>query len=437
MAINDIVDEAISGFEEDQPVRIILDNLMYDDTIKEKIRTEFRNVLKLLNFAENGSELFKSWYIDGRIYFHVVVDRKNPKDGIVKLQYLDPTKIRKVKEVKEKVDKRTGVKISETVSEFFIYTDHEDQSNRQYSTGVDVSGGVKIAPEAIICVDSGLKDAQRKRRLSHLHKSLKVINQLRIMEDSLVIYRLARAPERRIFYIDTGNLPKGKAEEHVRRMMSQYRNKIVYDVQTGEVKDERKHMNMLEDFWLPRREGGRGTEITTLPGGDNLGQIDDIVYFKNQLYKALNIPVSRLEPETQFTTGRATEISRDEVKFQKFINRLRKKFSYIFLNALRTQLQLKGIVSKTDWDDISQNIKIDYVQDNHFYELRQYEALQDRLNILRDVKDYIGDYYSKDWVRRNILQMDEDEIAQMTKQIQQEKKDGEYGEEEPGGYGRY
>lgn len=426
-AISDIVDEAIASLEKGPPVKIVLDELEYDDPIKDKIRKEFYEVLRLLNFSENGPDIFRRWYVDGRLYYHVVTDRKNPKDGIFELRLIDPARIKKIKEVKETVDKKTNAKLTEVVDEYYMYSeDFAPISNSStYAVGtVGGQSGIKIAKEAIIEVHSGLMDAQRKKRLSYLHKALKVINQLRIMEDALVIYRLARAPERRIFYIDTGNLPVGKSEEYVRKMMSKFRNKIVYDVKSGEVKDERRHMSMLEDFWIPRREGSQGTEISTLPGGENLGQIDDILYFKNQLYKSLNIPQTRIDPEAAFPggSGRATEISRDEVKFQKFINRLRKKFSYLLLDTLKIQLQLKGIVSETDWNDIVQDITIDYVQDNHFYEMKEFELLQDKLNALGSVSEYIGKYFSKSWVRKNILHMSDDEIEYMDKEIAEEKQ---------------
>lgn len=433
-AISDIVDEAIASLEKGPPVKIVLDELEYDEPIKNKIRKEFYEVLRVLNFSEAGPDIFRRWYIDGRLYYHVVVDRNNPKDGIAELRYIDPTRIKKMQEVKESIDKKTGVKISEVVDEYYMYSEEFVSSSTYKSSTTTNQSGIKIAKSAVIEVHSGLMDAQRKKRLSYLHKALKVINQLRIMEDALVIYRLARAPERRIFYIDTGNLPAGKSEEYVRRMMSQFRNKIVYDVKTGEVKDERRHMSMLEDFFIPRREGSQGTEISTLPGGENLGQIDDILYFKTQLYKSLNIPQTRIDPEAAFPggSGRATEISRDEVKFQKFINRLRKKFSYLLLDALKVQLQLKGIVSESDWDDIVQDITIDFIQDNHFYEIKEFELLQDKLNALGNINDYIGKYYSKAWVRKNILHMSDDEIEYMDKEIAEEKANEPQSEDEFG-----
>jgi hypothetical protein len=401
----------------------------------------------MMNFSENGADIFRNWYVDGRLYYHVVIDSKKPDRGIQELRLIDPINIKKVKEVQTEVDKTTGARISKTEREYYVYseTSHLHSPNVQMKglggTGVAASGtgtnqGLKVSKESIIRVTSGLMDSSRTKTLSHLHKALKVVNQLRMMEDALVIYRLSRAPERRIFYVDVGNLPKGKAEEYVNKLMSKYRNKIVYDSNTGNIKDQKHHMSMMEDFWLPRREGGRGTEIDTLPGGNNLGDIEDILFFQKKLYKSLNIPETRLEPEQMFTSGRTTDINRDEVKFQKFINRLRKKFSYIFLDALKIQLQLKGVVSETDWEDIVQDIKIDFVKDNHFYELKDYEILQDRLNILRDLEEYVGTYYSRDWVRKNLLQMTDEDIQKVKKQIEEEKKEGEIPEEDEGGGGR-
>jgi len=416
-AIDDIVNEAIVSDDASAPVNINLDDLEQSDKIKDMIYEEFDNVVKLFDFNFKGHDIFRRWYIDGKIYYHKIVDEKNPKKGILELRYIDPTKIRKVREVKEEYDEKTRTKMIKGINEYFIY---------QNQTLTQMSQGLKISPDAITYVTSGVTDSSRKRVLSYLHKALKPVNQLRMMEDSLVIYRLSRAPERRIFYIDVGNLPKGKAEEYMRNIMSKYRNKMVYDANTGEMRDDRKHMSMLEDFWLPRKEGGRGTEISTLPGGDNLGQIDDIIYFQKNLYKSLNVPVNRLESDSPFSMGRATEITRDELKFQKFINRLRKKFSFLFMDVLKTQLIAKGIVNHKEWKEISQKISIDYVQDNHFTELKHAELLQDRMGILRDLNDYIGRYYSEDWVRKNILQQTDQDIEQMDKQIKDEISSGRY-----------
>lgn len=422
-AIDDIVDEAICSGLGGAPVELNLDDLNYEEGIKEKIKTEFNYITRLLEFNEHGSELFRRWYIDGKIYFHIVVDTDNPKLGIQELRPIDPIYMRKVREIQTETDKLTGVKVSETVDEYYIYSESEHTASITTTQAIDM--GVKIAPEAIATATSGIMDATRTKVLSHLHKSIKLVNQLRMLEDALVIYRISRAPERRIFYIDVGNLPKGKAEEYVRNMMSQYRNKIVYDSTSGEVRDDRRHKSMLEDFWLPRREGGRGTEITTLPGGENLGQIDDILFFQKKLYKSLNVPLSRLESDTGFNVGRATEINREEVKFQKFIDRLRNRFSYIFLNALETQLKLKGIIAEDDWQNMKEDISIDFIKDNYFSELKEFEVMKDRVEMANDLQDYVGKYYSQQWIRKNIFGQSEDEIDQIDKQIADEGKEGE------------
>jgi hypothetical protein len=415
-AIEDITGEAISTSENEQAVSLILDKVKgISEPVKKQIVEEFDNIYGMLNFNEMGHDLFKRWYIDGRMYHHLVVDEKNPKAGIQEVRPIDAAKIRKVKQIKKRKDEKTGVAIVEHVDEFYIYQDKPGQTN----------SGVKLAPDSISYVTSGLLDEDRKKVVSHLHKALKPINQLRMMEDSLVIYRLARAPERRIFYIDVGNLPKGKAEEYMKNIMAKYRNKLVYDANTGAIRDDRKHMSMLEDFWLPRREGGRGTEITTLPGGENLGQIDDIIYFQKRLYRSLNVPVNRLEQESQFSLGRSTEITRDELKFQKFIDRLRSRFNHLFYNILKKQLLLKGIITEEDWEKWKNDIIVDYVKDNHFTELRETELVRERIQTLDQVQQYVGEFFSKDWVMKNILQFDDDDIKQMKEQIAQELKDGE------------
>jgi hypothetical protein len=370
----------------------------------------------MLNFSDLGSDMFKRWYIDGRMVHHLVVNEANLKAGIQEIRPIDATKIRKVKEIKKKKDPTTNADIVEKVSEFFVY----EEKPGNVATNV-----VKINVDAISYVTSGLLDEHRKKVVSYLHKALKPINQLRMMEDSLVIYRLARAPERRIFYVDVGNLPRGKAEEYMKNIMARYKNKIVYDATTGEVKDDRKHMSMLEDFWLPRREGGKGTEISTLPGGDNLGQIEDIIYFQKKLYRALNVPVQRLEQESTFQLGRSSEISREELKFQKFIDKLRRRFSSLFLNILKKQLLLKQIIVQEDWDDWKSNINIDFVRDNHFTELKETEILQGRLGILNEVQSYAGEYFSKEWIMKNVLHFDEQQIKEMGDQIGAEIKVGE------------
>jgi len=418
-AISDIVNEAIASPEMGPPVKLIIATAEsgFSAAIIEKVYDEFDKVLSLLDFAKSGYDIFRRWYIDGRLYYHIVVDRDKPGDGIFEARLIDPTRLKRVKEVKESFDKRTGVKISETVEEFFMY-----QNTDLINTTAVTATGVKIAKDAIIEVNSGILDSKRRLRLSHLHKALKVVNQLRTMEDSLVIYRIARAPERRIFYVDTGNLPRGKAEEYFRQIMSKYRNKITYDVQTGEIKDSRRHMSMLEDFWIPRREGSNSTEISTLPGGDNLGSIDDIIYFKNNLYRSLNVPQTRLDPDAGFNggSGRATEITRDEVKFQKFINRLRSKFAFLFINMLKQQVRLKSIMTETEWKKFEQHLIIDFIQDNHFYQAKEFEVLQDKLTILRDIQDYVGKYFSEEWVFKNVLFLTDDEIKERKAQMKKE-----------------
>ena len=418
-AITEIVNGAIVNDSDGAPVNLILDNVELADNIKKKIHEEFSNILQLLDFTYTGFDLFRRWYIDGRIYFYMIMDPKKPKEGIKEIQQIDPLKIKKIKEVSTRIDKATGIKTSEITDEYFLYTD--DFNN---NAGMN---GLKIDPNAIVYVPSGVLDENGKVSISHLHKAVKLVNQLRMMEDALVIYRIARAPERRIFYIDIGNLPKGKAEEYVQGIMAKYRNKLMYDANTGEIRDDRKTMSMLEDFWLPRREGGRGTEITTLPGGENLSQIEDVIYFKKNLYKSLNVPSSRLESETMFNVGRSTEINREEVKFQKFINRLRRKFSTLFIDMLRVQLILKGIITQDDWNHIRQNSSIDYIEDNFFSELKDFEIMKERLEMLGSIEGQIGKYYSEKWVRSNILNQSEDEVEKMNEQIKLEAAEAEAG----------
>jgi hypothetical protein len=415
-AVEDIINESIVGNNDEAPVNLVLDELDISDKMKEAVKFEFDTVLKLLNFNAYAHDIYRKWYIDGRLPYHIIIDKSSPKKGIQELRYIDPTKLRKVKEVEEKQDPKTGAKIIEKSDEFFLFQDKLMSGAEQ---------GLKIYPDAIAYCTSGQMDPGRKRILSYLHKALKPVNQLRMMEDSLVIYRISRAPERRIFYIDVGNLPKGKAEEYLRGIMNQYRNKLVYDASTGDIKDDKKHMSMLEDFFLPRREGGRGTEITTLPGGENLGQIDDIIYFQKKLYKSLNVPVNRLEQEAQFTLGRSSEITRDEVKFKKFIDRLRKRFSDLFMQLLKTQLLLKGIITESDWKDWKESIAFDYIEDNYFSELKQSEMLRERFEMLGNLDEYVGKYISNEWIRKNVLRQTDDEIEEIQKQIDQETKDGD------------
>ena len=415
-AIEDIVNESIVGDHDEAPIDIVMDELDISDKMKETVKFEFDHVLKLLNFNQYAHDIYRKWYIDGRLPYHIIIEKGSPKKGIKELRYIDPTKLRKVKEVEEKQDPKTGAKLIEKVDEFFLFQDKTMNGAEQ---------GLKIYPDAIAYCTSGVMDPGRKRILSYLHKALKPVNQLRMMEDSLVIYRISRAPERRIFYIDVGNLPKGKAEEYLRGIMNQYRNKLVYDAKTGDIKDDRKHMSMLEDFFLPRREGGRGTEITTLPGGENLGQIDDIIYFQKKLYKSLNVPVNRLEQEAQYSLGRTTEITRDEVKFKKFIDRLRKRFSDLFMQLLKTQLLLKGIITESDWKEWKESIVFNFIEDNYFSELKQSEMLRERFDMLSSLDEYVGKYISNEWIRKNVLRQTEDEIEEIQKQIDQENKAGE------------
>ena len=416
-AIDDIVNESIVSGENELPVTLILDHVEgLSDQLKKVITTEFEDVCSMLNFKELGHDIFRRWYIDGRVYHHLVINESQPKAGIQEIRPIDAAKIRKVKEVKKKKDEATGASLVESVNEFYIYQEKPGGTNQ----------GVKLSNDAVSYVTSGLLDIDRKRIVSHLHKALKPINQLRMMEDSLVIYRLARAPERRIFYIDVGNLPRGKAETYMKDIMARYRNKLVYDADSGKIRDDRKHMSMLEDFWLPRREGGRGTEITTLPGGENLGQIDDILYFQKKMYKALNVPISRLEQDQAAgLLGRASEINRDELKFQKFIDRLRNKFSSLFLGILKKQLMLKGVITEEDWDNWKNDIVVDYVRDNHFSELRDAELLREKLQTLDVMQQYVGEFFSKEYVMKNVLLLDDDAMKEMKDQIAQEKSSGE------------
>lgn len=405
-AIEDIVNESIAGGELEQSVDIKMEELKQPDNIKKQIKEEFDNIISMLNFNEYGHDIFRRWYVDGRIYHHLVVNESQLKAGIQEIRYIDSSKMRKVKQIKKKKDPQTGANLIEKVDEYYIYQEKPGQQN----------SGVKMSLDSVSYVTSGLLDEGRKKVLSYLHKALKPLNQLRMMEDSLVIYRLARAPERRIFYIDVGNLPRGKAEQYMKDIMTRYRNKLVYDSQTGEIKDDRKHQSLLEDFWLPRREGGRGTEISTLPGGDNLGQIDDIVYFQKKLYRALNVPINRLEQEAQFSLGRSTEISRDELKFQKFIDRLRTKFSALFMDILKTQLMLKGIITEEDWNLMKNDIVVDYVRDNHFTELKDLEILREKTQTLDMVHNYVDVYFSREWIMKNVLHFNDEDIAAMVDQ---------------------
>lgn len=426
-AVNYIIDEAIASGEEKSPISLSLNDLEYSDEVRDAIQKEFNEVLRLLDFSRQCSDIFRRWYVDGRLYYHIVIDDQNPSNGILELRYVDPIKMRKIREVDTRIDAETGVKIIKTKAEYFIYNENQiaGQLVQTINTG-DAVTGLKIDPSAICYVPSGLLDSTHKRIISNVHKALKPVNQLRMMEDSLVIYRMSRAPERRIFYIDVGQLPKAKAEQYMQEIMSKYRNKMVYDANTGAVRDDRRHMSMLEDFWLPRRDGGKGTEITTLPGGENLGQIEDILFFKKNLYRSLNVPLSRFEAkESAFTLGQSQQITREEVSFQRFIDRLRRKFSYLFINLLKTQLLLKGVIVEEDWDKIKEKITIDFKRDNYFSELKEFEILKERMGMLTTVGDYIGRYFSEKWVRRNILHQSDVEIEAMDLEIAEEKAKGD------------
>ncbi len=432
MAIDDIVNEAITHDDSGRTVDIVLDKLKQPETVKKKIAEEFENVLRMLNFGNLADDLFKRWYIDGRIYYHVVVDEKDPKAGIQELRYIDPRKIRKVREVKKERDPKTGADIIKSIAEYYVYT---DRGIATQTFGASVNSGLRIAPDSVINVNSGLMDAKNTFVISYLHKAIKPLNQLRMIEDAVVIYRLSRAPERRIFYIDVGNLPRGKAEQYLKDIMIKYRNKVDYDANTGELRDDRKHLSMLEDFWLPRREGGKGTEITTLPAGQNLGELEDVKYFRQKLLQSLNVPISRLEPQQggMIGLGRTTEVTRDEVKFLKFIIRLRNKFSQIFDHALEKQLVLKGICTREEWQDFKEDIYYNYKKDNNFTELRDAELLQNRVQTLQVVDPYVGRYYSAEWVRKHILQQTDEEMQEIDEQIKKETDAGIGGPTQPAG----
>ena len=418
-AIEDIIQEAIVTDQNDSPVQIDLANLDVSESVKNMIRDEFDYIKNLIGFDTKAHEMFRRWYIDGRLYYHKVIDLKRPQDGILELRYVDPQKIKKVRQI-NKIPKTADQFQSldyGKVDEYFIY-------NPKGLRNTSANSGIKIAKDAITYVTSGILDTNKNIVLSYLHKAIKVLNQLMMIEDSLVIYRISRAPERRIFYIDVGNLPKVKAEQYLREVMSRYRNKLVYDANTGEIRDDRKYMSMLEDFWLPRREGGRGTEITTLPGGQNLGELTDIQYFQTKLYKALNVPAGRLESGQAFNIGRSSEIMRDELKFTKFVGKLRKKFSEMFQDILKTQLILKGVITPEDWDDMKEHIQYDYLYDNHFTELKNIEMLNEKLNLITAMEPFMGRYFSTEFVRTNILGQSEVEKAELDKQMKDDISSG-------------
>ena len=420
MAVEDIVNEAVIANEMKSAVRVNVDNLPYGKDVRRKIEDEFQEVLKLLNFNTKGHDIFRRWYVDGRIYYHKIIDRNAPVKGITELKYIDPRKVKKIREIRKKRPEGSGPNMLSVVDEYVEYYLYNEKGVSGTTTGT----GIKIAPDTIAFCASGLIDQNKNIVLSYLHKAIKPVNQLRMIEDATVIYRIARAPERRIFKIDVGNLPKQKAEQYLRDVMARYRNKLVYDASTGEIRDDRNYMSMLEDFWLPSREGGRGTDISTLPGGQNLGEIADIEYFQKKLYRSLNVPVSRLESTSGFNLGRASEITRDELKFTKFVQRLRKKFTELFNDLLRTQLILKGIINEDDWNVVRDSVMYDFLQDGHFAELKNTEMMRERLQLASEMRDYIGKYYSLKYVRKNILKQNEREIEDMDNQIKKEIEDG-------------
>jgi hypothetical protein len=419
-AIDDIVNEAIVKDDDGQVTNIVLDNLNQPDKIKKAIKEEFQNILRLLNYNNMAQDIFRRYYIDGRLFYNIIIDKENPVAGIKELRYIDPRKLRKVRELKKQKDDKTGAEVVNVSNEYYIYND-------KVVTGSSTNYGpigVRITTDSIISVVSGLMDSRRAVVLSYLHKAIKPLNQLRMIEDATVIYRISRAPERRIFYIDVGNLPKLKAEQYLRDIMVKYKNKLVYDANTGEVRDDRKFLSMMEDFWLPRREGGKGTEITTLPGGQNLGELEDVKYFQKKLYQSLSVPISRLEPNQGFSIGRVAEVTRDELKFAKFVDRVRNKFSDIFDQALRVQCVLKGICTNEEWSLFKENIHYDFIKDNNFSELKEAELMTNRLQLLSSVDPYTGRYFSQAWIQRNVLRLNDDEIKRMQEEIDEEKEAG-------------
>ena len=419
-AIDDIVNEAIVKDDDGQVTNIVLDNLNQPDKIKKAIKEEFQNILRILNYNNMAQDIFRRYYIDGRLFYNIIIDKENPVAGIKELRYIDPRKIRKVRELKKQKDDKTGAEVVNVANEYYIFND-------KVVTGSSTNYGpigVRITTDSIISVVSGLMDSRRAVVLSYLHKAIKPLNQLRMIEDATVIYRISRAPERRIFYIDVGNLPKLKAEQYLRDIMVKYKNKLVYDANTGEVRDDRKFLSMMEDFWLPRREGGKGTEITTLPGGQNLGELEDVKYFQKKLYQSLSVPISRLEPNQGFSIGRVAEVTRDELKFAKFVDRVRNKFSDIFDQALRVQCVLKGICTNEEWSLFKENIHYDFIKDNNFSELKEAELMTNRLQLLSSVDPYTGRYFSQAWIQRNVLRLNDDEIKRMQEEIDEEKEAG-------------
>ena len=419
-AIDDIMNEAIVQDDDGKIIQIVLDDLDQPEKIKKAIKDEFQTILRLFNYKHMAQDIFRRYYIDGRLYYNVIIDKQNPVAGIKELRYIDPRKLRKVREIKKRKDERIGVDVVNVINEYYIFNDKVTTGSSQNFGPI----GVRITTDSIISVVSGLMDSRRAVVLSYLHKAIKPLNQLRMIEDATVIYRISSAPERRIFYIDVGNLPKLKAEQYLRDIMVKYKNKLVYDANTGEVRDDRKFLSMMEDFWLPRREGGKGTEITTLPGGQNLGELEDVKYFQKKLYGSLCVPISRLEPNQGFSIGRVAEVTRDELKFSKFVDRVRNKFSDIFNQALRVQCVLKGICTADEWDQFKENIYYDFIKDNNFSELKEAELMKERLGLLGAVDPYTGRYFSQAWIQRNVLRLTDDDIKEMQSEIDKEKEEG-------------
>ena len=419
-ALDDIVGEAICQDDDGQIIKLVLDDLKQPEKIKSAIKAEFETIMRLLNYKNMAQDIFRRYYVDGRLFYHLIVDKAKPMEGIKELRYIDPRKLKKIREMRKEKDPRTGVEVMKVINEYYIFND-------KVTTGASSNFGpvgVRITTDSIVSVVSGLMDSRRAVVLSYLHKAIKPLNQLRMIEDATVIYRISRAPERRIFYIDVGNLPKLKAEQYLRDIMVKYKNKLVYDANTGEIRDDRKFLSMMEDFWLPRREGGKGTEITTLPGGQNLGELEDVKYFEKKLYKALNVPISRLEPNQGFSLGRVAEVTRDELKFSKFVDRLRNKFSDLFDQAMRVQCVLKGICTSEEWDSFKENIHYDFIKDNNFTELKDAELMKERLSLLGSVDPYTGRYFSQSWIQRNVLRLTDDEIKEMQVEMDEEKEAG-------------
>lgn len=418
-AIEDIINEAIVQDDDGNTLELVMDKLQVSDKIKEAIEAEFKVILKLLNYNNMASDIFRRYYVDGRLFYHVIIDTENPKRGILELRYIDPRKIRKIREVKKRKDEKTGVEVVVDVQEYYIYSDRMVSG----TTATSSVQGVKIAPDSIVNVNSGLMDARRAVVLSYLHKAIKPLNQLRMIEDASIINKLVRAPQRRIFYVDVGNMPKAKAEQYLRDMMAKYKNKITYDSMTGEVRDDRRHLSMLEDFWMPRRDNGQSTKIETLPSADSFDNMDMVEYFEKKLYKSLSVPTTRLNPQQSYNIGRSNEITRDEIKFAKFIDKLRNKFSDLFDQLMRIQLVLKGVCSSEDWEEYKEAIFYDFIKDNNYIELKEAELMQGRLGLLGVIDPFVGKYYSKEWIQRNVLRLNDEEIGHLKKEMEKENKE--------------